>query len=325
MSLLVKKAQDTIYESIYLALEKAQASQSLPKEDLPPFVVEVPADRKNGDFSANAAMAWARFFKMPPRKLAEILSENLDLSAGYFQSFDIAGPGFMNFYLSDAYYADLILDIVEKGDNYGRSDFGSGKKINVEFVSANPTGPMHMGNARGAALGDCLASVMDWAGYEVSREFYVNDAGNQIEKFALSLDMRYQELFLGQEAPPLPEDSYHGEDIIQRAQEFAAIHGDKFMASSRAERRQALVDYALPKNIEAMRENLNKYRIEYDTWFHESSLYESGELEDTLKLMKARDLTYEKEGALWYKNSQVMTQKLTAAGRSPDEIEKLEL
>ncbi|NLP48439.1 MAG: arginine--tRNA ligase [Clostridiales bacterium] len=325
MSLLVKKAQDTIYESIYLALEKAQASQSLPKEDLPPFVVEVPADRKNGDFSANAAMAWARFFKMPPRKLAEILSENLDLSAGYFQSFDIAGPGFMNFYLSDAYYADLILDIVEKGDNYGRSDFGSGKKINVEFVSANPTGPMHMGNARGAALGDCLASVMDWAGYEVSREFYVNDAGNQIEKFALSLDMRYQELFLGQEAPPLPEDSYHGEDIIQRAQEFAAIHGDKFMASSRAERRQALVDYALPKNIEAMRENLNKYRIEYDTWFHESSLYESGELEDTLKLMKARDLTYEKEGALWYKNSQVMTQKLTAAGRSPEEIEKLEL
>lgn len=325
MSYLVKKAEDTIYEAINLALDKAVAAGLLPKEDLPAFIVEVPANRANGDFSANAAMVWARSFKTAPRNLAQTLADNMDLSKTFFDKFEIAGPGFMNFYLNDEYYARVILDIIEKGDGYGRSDFGKGKKINVEFVSANPTGPMHMGNARGAALGDCLASVMDWAGFEVSREFYVNDAGNQIEKFALSLDIRYRQLFLGQDAVELPEDSYHGEDIIERAKEFAQIHGDKYMDASEADRRAALVSYALPKNIEAMRTNLTKYRIEYDTWFRESSLYESGELDDTIELMKERGLTYEKDGALWYKNSQVMADKLKAAGKSDEEIEKLEL
>jgi len=325
MSYLVKKAEDTIYEAINLALDKAVAAGLLPKEDLPAFIVEVPANRANGDFSANAAMVWARSFKTAPRNLAQTLADNMDLGGTFFDKFEIAGPGFMNFYLNDEYYARVILDIIEKGDGYGRSDFGKGKKINVEFVSANPTGPMHMGNARGAALGDCLASVMDWAGFEVSREFYVNDAGNQIEKFALSLDIRYRQLFLGLDAVELPEDSYHGEDIIEIAKEFAQIHGDKYMDASEADRKAALVSYALPKNIEAMRTNLTKYRIEYDTWFRESSLYESGELDDTIELMKERGLTYEKDGALWYKNSQVMADKLKAAGKSDEDIEKLEL
>ncbi|HRT82693.1 MAG TPA: arginine--tRNA ligase, partial [Oscillospiraceae bacterium] len=245
MSYLVKKAEDTIYEAINLALDKAVAAGLLPKEDLPAFIVEVPANRANGDFSANAAMVWARSFKTAPRNLAQTLADNMDLGGTFFDKFEIAGPGFMNFYLNDEYYARVILDIIEKGDGYGRSDFGKGKKINVEFVSANPTGPMHMGNARGAALGDCLASVMDWAGFEVSREFYVNDAGNQIEKFALSLDIRYRQLFLGLDAVELPEDSYHGEDIIEIAKEFAQIHGDKYMDASEADRKAALVSYAL--------------------------------------------------------------------------------
>ena len=184
---------------------------------------------------------------------------------------------------------------------------------------------MHMGNARGGALGDCLAAVMDCAGYEVSREFYVNDAGNQIEKFGLSLDIRYQQLYKGADAPELPEDSYHGEDIIVRAKEFAEIHGDKFIDATEADRRKALVDYALPKNIAAMKENLTKYRIEYDTWFLESTLHNGGELAETLEIMKSNGLTYEKDGALWYKNKEVLGARLAREGKTPEEIEKLEL
>ena len=199
------------------------------------------------------------------------------------------------------------------------------KKINVEFVSANPTGPMHMGNARGGALGDCLAAVLDFAGYDVSREFYVNDAGNQIAKFGLSLDIRYQQLFLGEDAVQLPEDSYHGEDIIERAKEFAAVNGDKYMSASEQERRQALIDFALPKNIAAMKENMAKYRINYDTWFLESTLHNDGELEETLNIMRDKGLTYEKDGALWYKNKEVLAAKLREQGKSEEEIERLEL
>ncbi|MBO5858606.1 MAG: arginine--tRNA ligase, partial [Clostridia bacterium] len=225
----------------------------------------------------------------------------------------------------ESFNACIIQDILEKGADYGRSNYGGGKKINIEFVSANPTGPMHMGNARGGALGDCLAAVMDFAGYNVSREFYVNDAGNQIEKFALSLDIRYQQLYLGENAPELPEDSYHGEDIIVRAKEFAEIHGDKYISASEADRRKALVDYALPKNIAAMKENLTKYRIEYDTWFLESTLHNGGELAETLEIMKSKGLTYEKDGAVWYKNKEVLGARLLKEGKTPEEIEKLEL
>ena len=199
----------------------------------------------------------------------------------FFQKCEVAGPGFINFFLCDDYYADILFEIKEAGDSYGRSDYGKGKSINVEFVSANPTGPMHMGNARGGALGDCLAAVLEWAGYEVAREFYVNDAGNQIDKFGLSLDVRYQQLLLGEEIIELPEDSYHGEDIVERAQQFKDINGDSFMAKSEEERRKALVEFALPKNIETMKGAMEKYRIDYDLWFSELSLHNGGELQET--------------------------------------------
>ncbi len=325
MSLLVKQAVNEIRTAILEAAGKAVADGEFPAVPLGDFIVEVPANRDNGDYSSNAAMAWARDLRSAPRKIAEAIISRLELCDTFIDRCEVAGPGFLNFYLKESFNACIIQDILEKGDEYGRSNYGGGKKINIEFVSANPTGPMHMGNARGGALGDCLAAVMDCAGYKVSREFYVNDAGNQIEKFGLSLDIRYQQLYKGADAPELPEDSYHGEDIIVRAKEFAAIHGDKFIDATEAERRKALVDYALPKNIAAMKENLTKYRIEYDTWFLESTLHNGGELAETLDIMKNKGLTYEKDGAVWYKNKEVLGARLLKEGKTPEEIEKLEL
>ena len=325
MSLLVKQAIAEIRNAIIEAAGRAVADGEFPEVPLSDFIIEVPANRDNGDYSSNAAMAWARDLRSAPRKIAQTIADRLELCDTFVDRCEIAGPGFMNFYLKESYNACIIQDILEKGDAYGRSEYGAGKKINIEFVSANPTGPMHMGNARGGALGDCLAAVMDCAGYKVSREFYVNDAGNQIDKFGLSLDIRYQQLFKGEDAVELPEDSYHGADIVERAKEFAEINGDKYMDAPEAERRKALVDYALPKNIAAMKENLGKYRIEYDTWFLESTLHNNGELKETLDIMINKGLTYEKDGALWYKNKEVLGARLAKEGKTPEEIERLEL
>ena len=325
MSYIVNKVQDDLKKIIADASAKAAGKGTIGAVPTGAFNVEIPADRANGDFSTNAAMAWARELRNAPRKIADAIIAEADLGGTYFERVEVAGPGFINFYLADRYYADILKDIRAKGKDYGRSDYGKGKRINVEFVSANPTGPMHMGNARGGALGDCLAAVLDCAGYEVSREFYINDAGNQIDKFALSLDVRYQQIYKGENAVELPEDSYHGEDIKVRAQEFADVYGDKYINADEAERRKALVDFALPKNIQAMKDNLTKYRIEYDTWFHESVLHNDGELADTIKLMKDKGLTYEKDGALWYKNIEVQTERLKKQGLSQESIDKLEL
>ena len=325
MSLLVKQAIAELRTAIMDAAGRAVADGEFPAVPLSDFNVEVPANRDFGDYSANAAMAWARDLHCAPRKIAQALIDRMELCDTFFERCEVAGAGFLNFYLRSSFNACIIQDILEKGDSYGRSDYGRGKKINVEFVSANPTGPMHMGNARGGALGDCLAAVLDFAGYDVSREFYVNDAGNQIAKFGLSLDIRYQQLFLGEDAVQLPEDSYHGEDIIERAKEFAAVNGDKYMSASEQERRQALIDFALPKNIAAMKENMTKYRINYDTWFLESTLHNDGELEETLNIMRDKGLTYEKDSALWYKNKEVLAAKLREQGKSEEEIERLEL
>ena len=325
MSYIVNEVQNELKKIIACASEKAAEKGTLAAVPSGTFNVEIPADRANGDFSTNAAMTWARELKNAPRKIADAIIAEVSLEGTYFERVEVAGPGFINFYLGDRYYADILKDIRAKGKDYGRSDYGKGKRINVEFVSANPTGPMHMGNARGGALGDCLAAVLDRAGYEVSREFYINDAGNQIDKFALSLDVRYQQIYKGEDAVELPEDSYHGEDIKVRAQEFADVYGDKYINADETERRKALVDFALPKNIQAMKDNLAKYRIEYDTWFHESVLHNDGELADTIELMKEKGLTYEKDGALWYKNIDVQTERLKKQGLSQESIDKLEL
>ena len=325
MELTTQKVHFQIEDLIAKAVEKAFSAGVLPASESAPFIIEVPADKRNGDFSTNAAMVNAKNFRLPPRKIAETIVSFASNEGTYFEKIEVAGPGFINFFLNDAYYADVLLDIRKAGDSYGKSDYGKGKRLNVEFVSANPTGPMHMGNARGGALGDCLAAVLEYAGYEVSREFYVNDAGNQIDKFALSLDIRYQQLFKGENSVELPEDSYHGADIRQRAEEFAAVYGDSYLQKSEKERRKALVDFALPKNIENMKKAMEKYRINYDTWFSELTLHNGGELKDTIELLKNRGYTYEKDGALWYKNIEVQTAMLKEQGKSQEYIDKLEL
>lgn len=325
MSKIVNETQKQIREVILSALGKAVSAGTLSSEPISDFNIEVPGDVKNGDFSSNVAMVSSKVFRMNPRRIGEIILENICLDGTYLERCEIAGPGFLNFYLSPAYYSAILKDVRASGKDYGRSNYGQGKKVNVEFVSANPTGPMHMGNARGGALGDCLAAIMDYAGFDVSREFYINDAGNQIEKFGLSLDIRYQQYFKGEDFITLPEDSYHGEDIKERAKEFADIYGDSYLEKSEEERRKALVDFALPKNIDNMKATLSKYRIEYDKWFNESIVHNNGELASTIELLKKNGLTYEKDGALWYKNIEVQTKMLLSQGKTQDAIDKLEL
>ena len=301
MSKLVQQATNELREAIEAAIKAAVADGSLPEADIPAFTLEVPADRSHGDWACNAAMAGARAFRLAPRKIAEAVVSHLDLAPTYFDRCEIAGPGFLNFFLNPRFYADVLRDVEALGRDYGRSDFGKGEKVMVEFVSANPTGPMHMGNARGGALGDCLAAVLDAAGYDVWREFYVNDAGNQIEKFGVSLEARYLQIYKGEDAVEFPEDGYHGDDIREHAQNYANEFGDKLLAVSPEERRAALVQYALPKNIARMQRDLEKYRIHYDRWFLESTLHEDGELNEVVEILKNKGLTYEKEGALWYR------------------------
>ena len=302
MSKLVKETQDKLNEIIIAAVKSATAKGELPESDMPSFIIEKPSDKKNGDFSTNIAMAGARCYHKAPKMIAESIVNSLDLDGTLIDRAEIAGPGFINFYLSDDYYSRIVLDAVEQGENYGRSDYGNGKKMLVEFVSANPTGPMHIGNARGGAIGDCLASVLDAAGYYVQREFYINDTGNQIEKFATSLEVRYLQL-CGKEIE-MPEDAYHGADITEHAKAFYKINGDKYADTESKERRDALVGYALPKNIDGLERDLKKYRIVYDKWFRESSLHNDGSVQKVINTLKEKGVTYEQDGALWFKASE---------------------
>ena len=298
----VQEAMNEVNSLIRSSMEKAMAAGQLPQAELPNYTVEIPGDTSHGDFATNAAMVSARSFRNAPAKIAAILLENMDFSTvSYVEKAEIAGPGFINFFVKDAWFAATVSGILEAGKDYGRSDYGKGEKVMIEFVSANPTGPMHMGNARGGAIGDCLAAAMDACGYDVTKEFYINDAGNQIEKFGLSLDIRYQQLYKGEDAVELPEDSYHGEDIKERAQQFAEIHGDSYLEKSEEERRKALVEFALPMNVAKLKSDLEKYRIVYDVWFPESTLHNSGAVKAVVDHLSDRGLTYEKDGAIWYK------------------------
>ncbi len=307
MSLLVQETQKQLKEKIMDALGRAVADETLPAEPIPGFNIEKPANSANGDFSANAALASAKAFKKSPRDIAQIIVNNLDLTDTLFEKVEIAGPGFLNFFLSQQYYSEIVKDVMAKGENYGKSEYGKGKKVLVEFVSANPTGPMHIGNARGGAIGDCLASVLQWAGYEVNREFYVNDAGNQIEKFATSLEVRYLQLY--KEGIEMPEDAYHGADITNHAKNFAAEYGDKFVETTSEERRKALVDFALPKNIAGLEHDLLEYRIKYDRWFKESTLHNDGSVKAIIDKFNELGVTYEQDGALWFKASEFGNEK----------------
>ena len=302
MSKIVKKTEIELKNIIEQAVKKAVSNGALPEAEMPQFNIEKPANKDNGDYSTNVAMAGARAFKKAPRMIAEAIVSCIDLDGTAFERVEIAGPGFMNFFLSQQFYSNVLKDVFSCGKDYGKSDYGQGKRVLVEFVSANPTGPMHIGNARGGAIGDCLASVLDWAGFSVNREFYVNDAGNQIEKFATSLEVRYLQHY--DPSIELPEDAYHGQDIVEHAENFIKEYGDKYVNADSKERRKALVDFALPKNIAGLERDLGRYRITYDKWFRESTLHNDGSVQRVIDALKEKGVTYEQDGALWFKASE---------------------
>ncbi len=332
MADLLKLASSQAREIILDSLGRLVSLGKAPAEPLPDFIIEIPADKSHGDFAANAAMVMAKAFRLAPRKIAELICEEAVLDGTYFERMEIAGPGFINFFLSKKWFSAVADTVISEGDGYGRTNTGAGKRVLVEFVSANPTGPMHIGNARGGAIGDGLAEILDWAGYNVEREFYVNDAGNQIEKFGKSLDLRYMQLcsrdglavmaksgnetekiceaiYNDSETFPMPEDVYLGMDIIAHAHNFFEEHGAALAKQPEEERRKQLVAYALPKNIDGLEKDLGKYRITYDTWFRESTLHNDGSVKKIVEMLTERGYTYEKEGAIWFKSSELGDEK----------------
>lgn len=324
MNNMIELAKQQVKETVMNALGRLVAEGKIEAVPLPAFNVERPADVSHGDFSCNAAMASAKALRNNPRAIGQMIADAAVLDGTVFEKIEVAGPGFLNFFISPLWFNETVGEVISSGGDYGKTELGKGKRVLVEFVSANPTGPMHIGNARGGALGDSLSSVLQFAGYEVEREFYVNDAGNQIEKFGKSLSIRYMQIADGNKADviasygdedvcrkifedeenfPMPQDVYKGVDIIEHAYNFYKINGDKFVNSDEESRKSALVEYALPLNIDGLEKDLAKYRIVYDTWFRESSLHKSGAVKQIVDMLTEKGQTYEKDGAIWFKAS----------------------
>lgn len=322
---LIDEAKKQIGSLLSAAYERAAQKGALPAGCALRGVVEIPKDVSYGDYASSAAMAAARELRMAPRKIAEALAAELDLTDTYFQSVSIAGAGFINFRLGPKWYGDVLRAVENEGKAYGASDAGQGERVMVEFVSANPTGPMHMGNARGGVLGDTLANVLKKAGYDVWREFYVNDAGNQVHKFAVSIYARAMQEKLGEENFPFPEDGYHGEDIRELARGFLETAPAFPEGASEEGWQTAMAEFGLARNIPKMKSDLKKYGIEYDKWFLESTLHESGYVAETVEILAKNGWTYEKEGALWLKTAELMRKKAISEGKTPEEAEKLDL
>ena len=322
---MIQKAKEQVQQLTKQAYAAAVKENLLPEGVTVEPSVEIPKDVSNGDYTTTFCLAAAKAMKMNPRQVATVLTEHMALEGSYFTSVEIAGPGFMNFRLGDKWFGDTVTAIETAGEDYGCSDMLKGRKIMVEFVSANPTGPMHMGNARGGVLGDTLASVLQKSGADVWREFYVNDAGNQIEKFAKSLEARYFQIIKGEDAVEFPEDGYHGDDIRELAQLFYNKEGDKYLDCDEKTRHDALARFGLSHNIPKMKADLERYGIKYDEWFFESSLHESGYVADTVAALTDLGYTYEKDGALWLKTAEILAKNLRAAGKSDADIEKLAL
>ena len=325
MANMIQGAKDRISEILTAAYNKAVEKGELPAGAALSGSVEIPKDTANGDYAANHAMTGAKALHMAPRKIAEALVANMELEGSWFSSVEVAGPGFINFRLAESWYSDVLRNIAAEGADYGRVDVGHGQRLMVEFVSANPTGPMHMGNARGGVLGDALASVLDRAGYQVWREFYVNDAGNQIEKFASSIDARYQQLILGEDKVEFPEDGYHGDDIRELAKAFYDAYGEEYLQKDLKTRHETMARFGLDRNIPKMQSDLRRYGIEYDQWFFESELHESGYVAQSVQLLTDRGYTYEKDGALWLRTSRIITEHMLKNGKKQADIDKLEL
>ena len=322
---MIESAKEQVRQLTQRAYRACAEAGTLPGgiETVP--AVEIPKDTANGDYTTTFCLAAAKAMKMNPRQVAQTLIDAMALEGSYFTAVELAGPGFLNFRLGGKWYADTVSVIETEGEKYGENATLAGKKYMVEFVSANPTGPMHMGNARGGVLGDTLASVLQKSGADVWREFYVNDAGNQIEKFAKSLEARYFQIIKGEDAVEFPEDGYHGDDIRELAQAFYEKEGDKYLDCDEKARHDALAQFGLSVNIPKMKTDLARYGIQYDQWFFESSLHESGYVADTVAALTEKGYTYEKDGALWLKTSEILAARLRAEGKSDEAIEKLGL
>ena len=322
---MVQNAKDQAAALAMAAYQAAVADGTLPQAEVKTAPVEIPKDTANGDFTTTFALAASKALRQAPRSIAQALLDHMDLTGSYFASAEIAGPGFLNFRLNDSWYAAVCEAVEADGAAYGTADYLKGQKIMVEFVSANPTGPMHMGNARGGVLGDTLANVLKRDGCDTWKEFYVNDAGNQIHKFAVSIDARYRQILFGEENVPFPEEGYHGDDIKELAQAIYQEHGDSWKDLSEEERLDKMAQYGLSINIPKMKQDLLKYGIVYDQWFFESSLHESGYVAETVELLGQKGWTYEKDGALWLNTTQLLKEKYMREGKTQEQVDKLDL
>ncbi|MBD5084646.1 MAG: arginine--tRNA ligase [Clostridiales bacterium] len=325
MANLIQAAREQVAQLTQAAYEKAAAQGLLPAGQEIHGTVEVPKDSKNGDFASSFAMAGAKALHMAPRQIAQIILDHLELEGTLFQRAEIAGPGFLNFFYAPRWYGEVLAAVEAETDKYGACDEGQGQRVMVEFVSANPTGPMHMGNARGGVLGDTLANVLSRAGWDAWKEFYVNDAGNQIHKFAMSIHARYMQLILGEDNYPFPEDGYQGEDIRELAQAFYEAHGDAYKDAPEDKWLDDMSAFGLERNIPKMKDDLRKYGIEYDQWFFESELHDTGYVAETVALLTEKGWTYEKEGALWLNTTALLKEKFIREGKTREQADKLDL
>ncbi|MGO5022805.1 arginine--tRNA ligase [Lawsonibacter sp. LCP25S3_G6] len=325
MSNMIQAARQQVSALTQAAYEKAAGAGLLPAGVEVKATVEIPKDTAHGDYASSFAMAGAKALHMAPRQIAQIIVDNLELEGSFFQKVEIAGPGFLNFTLGPRWYGEVLSAVETEGAAYGSGDEGHGKRVMVEFVSANPTGPMHMGNARGGVLGDTLANVLKRDGWDTWKEFYVNDAGNQIHKFAVSINARYMQLIVGEENFPFPEEGYHGDDIKELAQAIYQMHGDSWKDLPEEERLERLAEYGLSVNIPKMKEDLLKYGIVYDQWFFESTLHDSGYVAETVQMLTDKGWTYEKDGALWLNTTKLLKEKYLREGRSQEQVDKLDL
>ena len=325
MSNMIQAAREQVAHLTQAAYERAAQQGLLPSGQTIRGSVEAPKDSKNGDFASSFAMAGAKALGKPPREVAQVILDHLDLAGSYFQRAELAGPGFLNFFYDHSWYGGVLSAVEADPAEYGGSDEGHGQKVMVEFVSANPTGPMHMGNARGGVLGDTLANILRREGYDTWKEFYVNDAGNQIHKFAQSIHARYMQILLGEDNYPFPEEGYHGDDIKELAQGFYEAYGDSYKEAPEEKWLDDMAKFGLERNIPKMKEDLRKYRIEYDEWFFESTLHESGYIAETVELLTQKGWTYEREGALWLHTTGLLKEKYLREGKSQEQVDKLDL
>ncbi|MGD6856124.1 arginine--tRNA ligase [Bacillus infantis] len=296
---IVEQVQSNLKEEIKQAVIKAGLAA---EEQIPDVILETPKEKAHGDYSTNMAMQLARVAKKAPRMIAEQLIENFDSSKASIEKIEIAGPGFINFYMNNSYLTNLIPAVLDAGDQYGETNTGNGQKVQIEFVSANPTGDLHLGHARGAAVGDSLSSILAKAGYDVSREYYINDAGNQINNLALSVEARYFQA-LGMEKE-MPADGYHGADIIGIGQKLAEEFGDKYVNADEQERFDAFREYGLKYEMEKLKKDLEDFRVPFDVWYSETSLYQNGKIDNALKALKENGHVYEEEGATWFRSTE---------------------